>query len=421
MPQEQVLSSGEVAKGGWSRPLLLAAAGIALVGCFSWMAVGAAEEEADPSQAATPLSVPSTTLATASVPTPVPATTEEPATPEPEWARGSVQIVDSDGNPASDDVLASLGSALMVLDSGQITLIDPTDRSAAVHELESSARLLQNVELVTDTHAVFYSGSGSWALPLSDLTGESVSLSGGYGQLMESGEEGTLWILSYDESQGPGMDLVDLHSGERLRSIDLPVVAQPVPGAPALLNVYGTGIYTLSEDRAQFVRSGWAVGASDTRVLVEVCDDELRCSLRWFDRESWRDALLPDFVHDSGPANAVVIDPTGRWAVVGMFTDKVGIVEIQTGELLDINGLGPLKSGTSSDGQLSTRNPTFSPDGRWFASAESGHVVLIDLENAVSYQIEWQDRQVSGQSGLAFIDRHFLEQANTEQSDTEQP
>ncbi|MGH1489946.1 MAG: zinc ribbon domain-containing protein [Acidimicrobiales bacterium] len=152
------------------------------------------------------------------------------------------------------------------------------------------------------------------------------------------------------------------------------------PGAGDLVSSDAGGIYRRRGDDYDRLSTGRLRVVGEDIALVDECDDSLRCTSVWYERESWERAELPSpgFAHVSWTA----IAGNDRWlATTGLDEDGIELIEVATGEVeRTITGQalsGPFLSIPVSD------------DGRWlFSRTSTGGSVVIDMDSGTEWPIE---------------------------------
>lgn len=401
---DHLATSSEVSKGGSSRFWLIVAGGVAVVVVSGWW--GSRSDADDRSEALTSQTPESQTIEnqpTVNEPVEGVSSSNGPPVPQADPSDGDEVMIESDdgsetfevrltdinGQPASDEVLASIDSSLLLIVSSEATLIDFQSASGSSVLLSKSVARMQNVELISDTHVVFRTGAGGrQTIPLADLSSEPIRLPSEIGQVFGAATPGFVWASGDDTA--PDFLLVDLATGQLVSSRPLPVTALPLPAAGGLVNVMGRGVFEVEGDTATYLFPGFAMAASDDLVLVEFCDDDLRCANIWYDRASGERLGYPSIKQELNLWIRTVIDPSGRWVVLGTEAGGLALFEIETGQEIDLD--------------LETYYPfSFSQDGDWLVEGGFEGIVLVHIETEQRYRLDLP-QSASDPLGLSFVD-----------------
>ncbi|MEL6983529.1 MAG: zinc ribbon domain-containing protein, partial [Actinomycetota bacterium] len=158
---------------------------------------------------------------------------------------------------------------------------------------------------------------GATKVPLDDLSASATAVFGDGEQVFASalpflgdGEPGQLWFATYRQLAEasatflPSVELIDLASGE---AVPHPLAEEGIQsnelfagrfseGSGGLLTGPSGGVYAATDTGFRLVTDGNLIAADAERVLVETCDETLRCQRRWLDRRTWEplDLVAPD-------------------------------------------------------------------------------------------------------------------------------
>jgi hypothetical protein len=320
-------------------------------------------------------------------------------------ADGDPSTADGAGTETGPD-LASDGP-ILGSDVGYDLLVGTFERPALVDLDSGRVRYTDGDRL--DPIAV----SGSWlvahspspspsplalnAFPLDDLEADPAPLLYDEPQLavmdvmiQAEAQPGRLWVRAL--RRGDVADLVlqlaDLASGS---TVDHPLAVDPssymnVPGSMfpdaggGLVTSVTGGVYATTGDGFQFVTEGLLLAADADRALVETCDEGLRCTRRWLDRESWQPLDLAVPARDDA---VVLVLPGTDWVSVtgSRSSDTAELLNIETGQIVAMNAADPEPRFVGP--------PAVSPDGEWLAEpgADFHSVVLRNLTTSETKQV----------------------------------
>jgi hypothetical protein len=194
-------------------------------------------------------------------------------------------------------------------------------------------------------------------------------------------QPGRLWVWIYPKDEAgvlyPVLSLLDLASGSTVAhplagdgrsSLDFLGGNFPDAGGGLVTSPAG-GVYTTTSDGFRFVTEGRLFAADTDRALVETCDEALRCTRRWLDRDSWQPL---DLVVPGGDDAVVLFVPGTDWVLVTRLRslDAPGLLNIVTGQSVALKPPDP-ESGVF-------RLPAVSPDSEWLAEpGEDLHTVVL--------------------------------------------
>jgi hypothetical protein len=194
-------------------------------------------------------------------------------------------------------------------------------------------------------------------------------------------DDGLAWFqLSSPDSYGPSVILVNVGTGEVVEEVARPEGAElrawfpiiPFDGSTLLATPTG-GVYEAQGGDVRQVADGYLLVADDRRVLVTTCDDRLRCTMHWLDRETWQpvDLAVPEEFDGSGR----FVNGTD-WAVLFDFNDlgpRGYLFNVVTGRRVELPE-------QAEDPFLHVGHGiAVSPDGRWLATASTDEVQLMEL------------------------------------------
>ena len=223
-------------------------------------------------------------------------------------------------------------------------------------------------------------------LDLDDLEADPIHLpfaATGWPQLADDRQrdDGRAWFrLSGPDLDESGVVLVDVATGKIVEEAAEPeptplyywVPAIPADGA-TLISTPAGGIYEARGVEVHRVADGVLLVADDHRALVETCDDRLRCSVQWLDRETWRpaDLAVPDDFGDDGR----FLNGTDWMVLFDYGTDiDADLFNVTTGSRVE------LPERISEPPNNYGHGPAVSPDGRWLATTSTGEVRLMELD-----------------------------------------
>lgn len=218
--------------------------------------------------------------------------------------------------------------------------------------------------------------ASNWlTVPLDDLGAEPFVLLpiGGDVSTVISATTGDLWFVPWSIGDGVAQR-IDPGSGELLEEVgvdgrNVEYFSGPFGGLVASLDFVTArtgGIYRFGDDGYERLMDGRMVSRGVRLALIETCDDQLQCSVFWFDLETEQKVDHPLPPESDGIGG---IQGDDRWLLLfsGGPTWQLQLVEIATGRIVDDLG--------SSSEPLS-----ISPDGRLLATNEGVSLVVIDLD-----------------------------------------
>lgn len=230
-----------------------------------------------------------------------------------------------------------------------------------IHTADLTSRRPEAVSIMDFDIMEFDSGVSDYV----QVVGETIWTTAG------AGEDRRMVGLSID---GDLVDEVDL-SG---LSLGFSWLNGPV--GPDIVESKGGGVYRRSGSDFQRLSTGRVRVAGEAIVLVDECDDRMRCTSRWHDRETWDSLDLPAPAYKEDTASVVV--GADRWLLTTNWrTGGVELIEIETGLVArEWQGGGMLGFGQAAP---------ISPDGRWLVdlSVRSSPVV-VDLDSGAEWPVE---------------------------------
>lgn len=212
-------------------------------------------------------------------------------------------------------------------------------------------------------------------------------------------ERDVLWNVEDAFASDPGGFVErDLDGEPTGRTIELPpdVAWSAIFDDGAFLaTVVGT-TYRIGPDGHEAVTSGQVHAASPTSLVVTDCDEELRCGLRIVDRVSGDGRWLPpgpgeaaeryfplQWYFGNRPGNS--FSPDDRWLLVVAPTDfsqDIGLLDLQTGAFVEVDGIGADAFETSW---------AWAPDGRTAFFVHARVPWVYDVETGESFRLS-EDR-----------------------------
>ncbi len=185
---------------------------------------------------------------------------------------------------------------------------------------------------------------------------------------------GQAWLRSWPAT-GVVNRLVrfDLATGRELQSVDLPMGDWRDARAPVAPQLVGSpdsgGVYRIGSDGPEQVfDSGYVMATYGDHILVDRCDDELRCALAWLDPTG----QVADDLSVPPPGSGEVRGAGNeRWLTLESWDGdrEVRLFDVETGRTVDVDAPDPLGS------------VTVSPDGRWAAERQEQRLLIHDLDN----------------------------------------
>ena len=194
--------------------------------------------------------------------------------------------------------------------------------------------------------------------------------------------------FALSESSGlPRLALVDLARREIVEEVAYPDSASHLYQIPAshlsgtrLVTAISGGVFEDQGNGFRLVADGRLIAADEQRALVETCDDRLRRSMQWLDRETWQptDLAVPTESIDVG----ILVNGTDWLLDFGYAQDQTrNLLNIVTGKQVEV----PVSLSTFNN----LNHPlAISPDGRWLALASTGEVTLLNLESEEAIVID---------------------------------
>ncbi len=281
-------------------------------------------------------------------------------------------------NEAGEAVVLAepIGFALLVSGHGSGSLVDLES-----HRVVELPKFRGDVILVTATHLVLATESGRpSSISFDDLGASPIGLdvSDNWPQLSIGDSEESAWALTYSNEDGSQTrTLINLATGEAIRSVSLPASVSPVGLGPSdLVNAIGGGVHEeTSEGNFRRFANGWALAATDELVLVRRCSAELSCTGLWMDRRSGATLDYPSPDVQNTQWWGAGIDSTNTWYWSqdprNRLEEGMSLVSIQTGREIVLSGMEPWPG------------PAISPDGRWatYSDQRLGQVKLVGLES----------------------------------------
>jgi len=324
--------------------------------------------------------------------TPVGAASSETTTPATFSSTETQDVGTSFDGPFGYDLLiATTGRpSRFDLDTGEVTFVEGS-RVFPIFVWESWL-------IVGDGSAV-----GVARLPIRDLGADPepfVEEDGGASgyvvtPISKAVETGQMWIAvttGFDIGEPTEtLYLIDIETAAILDQREADSEAWELAGAQrdGLFNAPTGGVYQAVGDTYQRVTDGRVLVSNDERVLVETCDDGLRCTLQWLDSQTWGplDLVVPadhDALYLPMPGNDWIFSPT--------FERHSGptsgqMLNIATGETLQVD----LPEQTIAGPFPPT--PAVSPDGRWLATRgeDTKQLVFRDLDTGDAVYIELEE------------------------------
>ncbi|MEM7324922.1 MAG: hypothetical protein AAF531_17680 [Actinomycetota bacterium] len=258
-------------------------------------------------------------------------------------------------------------------------------------------------QFVWGSWVVVMSGSGQniARLPLGDLGAhpelfiDEVGLIHSYvaSPISTASQTGQFWIGVYSESSEPNEALyhVDLETGkaeERAADDETYLLANAL--ANGLITARTGGVYQHTADGYRKVTDGRVLLSDTDRALVETCDDDLVCTLRWLDTANWErlDLEVPvdqQRFHQSIPGTDWIFS---RDYDVYAGSTSGALLNVVNGEVIMVN------VPDASNGSYQSLTPAVSPDGRWLATRgeDTAILELRDLVDGDIVRIELEER-----------------------------
>ena len=288
---------------------------------------------------------------------------------------------DNDGGEDGDGPEPLLpGSGLTVAVGNPLRLTD-LDTGVTI-----STTVRANPVAVIGEHLVLRDQNGTRfvSLRLDDLEGELTWLGrgdAGYAYRVEPAEEeGQVWVLTerWDTTEPTQIEtLVDLATGEELDERPFEFDAQFWAFGLFQPGDYRTprsgGVYARDGDGFARVADGSLVAAGDSLLLVDECDDRLRCELTWRSTDAPAEVIdrpLPP-VDSTTLSNGGVIGNDRLLVFATTFDWRYSVFDLETGTVL-VEGLE-----YQGDMPVST-----SVDGRYLAFNQNGDAMVIDLDTS---------------------------------------
>lgn len=219
-------------------------------------------------------------------------------------------------------------------------------------------------------------------LRLDDLEGEPTWLGrgdAGYAYRVEPAEEdGQVWILTerWDTTEPAQIEtLVDLETGEELRERAFEFDASFWSIGPNPTTNYRTprsgGVYQRDGDGFLRIADGSLVAAGEELLLIEDCDDRLRCTLTWRRVDAPTEPVrrpIPSVGEGTIASGALI--GSDRLLVFATLGDwRYSVLDLETGETV--------VTGLDFQGELPV---SASEDGRYMAFNRNGDATVMDLD-----------------------------------------
>lgn len=314
--------------------------------------------------------------------------------------RGTSSDGDEDGDAADDDPtgpvvgeLTGLGLVigsfeggrsleLVVLDTGEIFEL-PNLRGRPVGRIGTTLIAADYGEVL--------------ALDLTTPDGEPetvVDFADGWIQMIEV--DGDLIRTIQDDESGSRLLALTV-DGELVEEVDLSTspfgFGRPLTSAGGDIVQSGSGgVYRRTGDSYQRLSTGRIRAAGREIVLVEECDDRMRCESTWYEQRTWDPVGHPD---PSLPADATGLVAGGdRWLLSTKWrTGQTRVIDIESGRSVrDIEGNRFFGYGPTSP---------ISDDGRWLVDRDGIDAVVVDLETGKGWPLEVS---LLGESATLWID-----------------
>ncbi len=218
-------------------------------------------------------------------------------------------------------------------------------------------------------------GSGTLAaLPLNDLEADRVPLHSGDSyafQISPGPVDGSIAMMidRFDGEESVVREVVvDLATAGILSEseTDLPWFSYGMSSG-RFTSPRSGGVYERDGERLQKVAEGRLVAEGETILLTEECDDQLRCTLRWLDAETFEILRrpVPDDVADGVVManDRLLVSRDVRW----QFT----LIDLETMQVIAEN----IEGGEGTPVSVG-------PNGRYVAFAASGQAIVLDLETS---------------------------------------
>lgn len=288
-------------------------------------------------------------------------------------------IVDEAGDPAEAGIVADMDFALVVSTRTGRFLLDPVTGGA--EELLAEMAVLH---LVTDTHIVARQGGQTISIKIADPEAAPVVLDFHF-------DESDVWATERPDqlrvntwkSEQPIEFLHDLNTGvaTEVEGARPQLWTQRV-GRSDLISTIGAGVYRETADGYAKFSDGFGLTANSNEVLVNRCDERLRCVNEWLDRETGGALNYPVPAVATTNPWGFEASADGRWLLA--FADgPLAISEIKTGRLLDLDRFAIPWGGPDI-----YRGFDLSADGSWLAyAAGASDVVLINLDTETEYRL----------------------------------
>jgi hypothetical protein len=391
----EILTEQAVTKNGPSPRRWMTVAGVVGGGLAAWLvwslatgsgsAPEAASDEPSPTTVAAPTTSTTESSSTTTTPAPVPVVIETVGVPAPILGEelGYDLIIGTNGRPA-----------VLNLDSGEIRY----------------AQGGRTVPLAVSGDWLIVQGSDRpHVLPLDDLGADLADLPFSPEVWVESVDDrqrhdGRARFALSESSGLPRLALVDLARNEIIEETAyypdsvhyLTQTQVSLTDGSRLISPISGGVYEERGNDFLLVADGRLIVADEHRALVETCDDRLRCSMHWLDRETWQPA---DLAVPADPFDLAILANGTDWLVTISHGPGPGpnhnLLNIVTGQQVEI----PI--GLSAFNNLD-HSLAISPDGRWLALASTGEVKLLDLESGEEIVVDGL-RDVAGP--VLFIER----------------
>lgn len=383
-----------VRTGGWDRRYLLPLAGLLAVAALAMIwGTGQGEPVEHVEEAGNDAALPEPTTTTTTRPetTALNDTTTE-GTERPRSTATQEVSTGFDGPFGYDLLVATTGRpARLDLDTGTVTYVEGT-------------RVFP--QFVWRSWLIVGSGSNVdlARLPLNDLGADPEPLLEAEGAVYSHVvspvsriiETGQLWIsVTAGVTAGEPTEtlhLVDIETGAVLDEREADPEGWRLANADreGLFTAPTGGIYQATGDTYRRVTDGRILASDSRRALVQTCNDELECRLRWLDGQSWEplDLIVPE---DQEAWYSMI--PDTDWIFAPNFEAFAGptsgeLFNVATGEVMEVD----LPQVTSSG--ISSLTPAVSPDGRWLATRgeDTKFLEFRDLASGDTVSIVLEDR-----------------------------
>ncbi|MEM8925850.1 MAG: zinc ribbon domain-containing protein [Actinomycetota bacterium] len=292
---------------------------------------------------------------------------------------------------------------IVVAAQGQLTVVSLVDGSVRSHRGAG----FEPVAATADWLLV-QRNDGVFKLPIADLGAVPVRLGDvdrGFQMLvgLDTDEAWILTMTSFEDAVAEEtLERVDLNTGavdtafaDTVEISDFFAgLVQLGPGTP-LLSRAG-GVYELAPGGVARVAEGRLLAADADRVLVERCDDGLRCDKVWLGRSDWAPV---DLATPEVPGQRELLGNTGWLLSFEAVTGRgIELLDIETGRAVSLDDERP--RGTGGIDSL----PRVSPDGRWLVASSFAERRIL-LRNLYDDTLVELPLDVSVTSPAVFIER----------------